>query len=100
MYLAPQVRCARGIQFVQLSQDSRQNHWLRILAYITGTVDQENLLRNEYLAAENRILIRSLRLRIMRQCLTPGPRPRVIFWRKLNAVERSSISCKLLDDLY
>ncbi len=30
--------------------------WARILAYITGTVDQELLSRNEYLAAENRIL--------------------------------------------
>src|SRR5215470_5295033 len=30
--------------------------WTRILAYMTGTVDQELLLRNEYLAAENRIL--------------------------------------------
>ena len=30
--------------------------WARILAYITGTVDQDLLLRNEYLAAENRIL--------------------------------------------
>ena len=30
--------------------------WVRILAYITGTVDQELLSRNEYLAAENRIL--------------------------------------------
>ena len=30
--------------------------WVRMLAYITGTVDQELLLRNEYLAAENRIL--------------------------------------------
>ena len=30
--------------------------WARILAYITGTVDQELLLRNEYLAAENQIL--------------------------------------------
>ena len=30
--------------------------WTRILAYITGSVDQELLLRNEYLAAENRIL--------------------------------------------
>ena len=30
--------------------------WPRILAYITGTVDQELLLRNEYLTAENRIL--------------------------------------------
>ena len=30
--------------------------WARVLAYITGTVDQELVLRNEYLAAENRIL--------------------------------------------
>jgi hypothetical protein len=29
--------------------------WARILAFITGTADQE-LLWNEYLAAENRIL--------------------------------------------
>jgi hypothetical protein len=27
--------------------------WARMLAYITGTVDQELLLRNEYLAAES-----------------------------------------------
>jgi putative transposase len=30
--------------------------WARILAYITGTVDQELLLRIEYLVVENRIL--------------------------------------------
>ena len=30
--------------------------WARILAYVTGAVDQELLARNEYLAAENRIL--------------------------------------------
>src|ERR1700720_317473 len=30
--------------------------WARILAYVTGTVDQELLARNEYLAAGNRIL--------------------------------------------
>jgi len=30
--------------------------WARILAYITGSVNQELLLRNEYLAAENLIL--------------------------------------------
>ncbi|MCP4042462.1 MAG: helix-turn-helix domain-containing protein, partial [Gammaproteobacteria bacterium] len=30
--------------------------WVRMLAYITGIVDQELLLRNEYLAAKNRIL--------------------------------------------
>ena len=31
-------------------------HWARLLAYVTGLVNQELLLRNEYLAAENRIL--------------------------------------------
>ena len=30
--------------------------WARILAYVTGTVDQELLAGNEYLAAENHIL--------------------------------------------
>ena len=30
--------------------------WKHMLAYITGTVDQELLLRNEYLMTENRIL--------------------------------------------
>lgn len=35
--------------------------WGRLLAYITGTADQELLLRNEYLAAENRILRRQLK---------------------------------------
>jgi putative transposase len=39
-------------------------HWVRILAYVTGTVDQELLLRNEYLAAENRILKAQLRGRL------------------------------------
>jgi hypothetical protein len=30
--------------------------WARMVAYVTGTVNQELLLRNEYLGAENRIL--------------------------------------------
>ena len=30
--------------------------WKHLLAYITGTVDQALLLRNEYLVTENRIL--------------------------------------------
>src|SRR4030088_2631323 len=30
--------------------------WARLLAFVTGLVNQELLLRNEYLAAENRIL--------------------------------------------
>ena len=35
--------------------------WARIPAYISGTVDQELLLRNEYLTAENQILRGQLR---------------------------------------
>jgi hypothetical protein len=38
--------------------------WAHILAYITGTVDQELLLRNEYLAAENRIFKAQLQGRL------------------------------------
>jgi putative transposase len=38
--------------------------WARILAYITRVVDQELLLRNEYLAAENRILKAQLQGRL------------------------------------
>src|SRR5215471_15595008 len=34
----------------------KENKWVRLLAYITGLVNQELLLQNEYLAAENRIL--------------------------------------------
>ena len=34
----------------------KNNHWTRLLAYVTGLVNQELLLQNEYLAAENRIL--------------------------------------------
>ena len=34
----------------------RNSRLLRLLAYVTGSVHQEFLLRNEYLAAENRIL--------------------------------------------
>ena len=39
--------------------------WTRMLAYITGTVDQELLLRNEYLAAENRILRAQIKGRLL-----------------------------------
>jgi hypothetical protein len=34
----------------------KKNDWLRLLGYVTGLVNQELLLRNEYLVAENRIL--------------------------------------------
>jgi hypothetical protein len=39
--------------------------WPRMLAYITGTVDQELLLRNEYLATENRILRAQVKGRLL-----------------------------------
>src|SRR5437899_13075545 len=39
--------------------------WARMLAYITRTVDQELLLRNEYLAAENRILRAQIKGRLL-----------------------------------
>jgi hypothetical protein len=38
--------------------------WMRILAYITRIVDQELLLRKEYLAAENRILKAQIKTRL------------------------------------
>src|ERR1700716_1646269 len=38
--------------------------WARMLAYVTGTVDQELLARNEYLAAENRIMKARLKGRL------------------------------------
>src|SRR6202166_4546526 len=34
----------------------RNSRWVRLLAYVSGSVKQELLLRNEYLAAENQIL--------------------------------------------
>src|SRR5258708_14139572 len=39
-------------------------HWARVLAFVTVMVDQELLLRNEYLAAENRILKAQLKGRL------------------------------------
>jgi putative transposase len=34
----------------------KDNKWVRLLTYVTAFVNQELLLQNEYLAAENRIL--------------------------------------------
>ena len=45
--------------------------WKRLLAYITGTVDEELLLRNEYLVTENKILRGQVRKRLR---LTDGER--------------------------
>jgi putative transposase len=45
--------------------------WKRLIAYITGSVDQELLLRNEYLATENRVLRNQIKGRLR---LTDGER--------------------------
>src|SRR5262252_4771712 len=45
--------------------------WKHLLAYITGTVDQALLVRNEYLVTENRILRNQLKGRVR---LTDGER--------------------------
>ena len=39
--------------------------WAQLLAYVTGTVNQELLLRNEYLVAENRILKAQIKGRLL-----------------------------------
>ncbi len=39
--------------------------WARMVAYVTGTVNQELLLRNEYLGAENRILRGQIKGRLL-----------------------------------
>jgi hypothetical protein len=45
--------------------------WARVLAYVTGTVDQELLAPNECLAAENRVALllhRHMRFWLARSC--------------------------------
>jgi hypothetical protein len=44
----------------------KENRWARLLAYVTGLISQELLLKNEYLAAENRILRAQLPARLVR----------------------------------
>lgn len=39
--------------------------WAHMLAYVTGTVNQELLLRNEYLTAENRVLRNQIKGRLL-----------------------------------
>src|SRR5213075_14942 len=51
-------------------------NWARLLAFVTGLVNQQLLLQNEYLAAENRVLRAHLPTRLR---LT---NPREIRWRK------------------
>ena len=50
----------------------RNKKWFRLLAYLTGSVNQELLPQNEYLAAENRILRAKLPSRL--RLSDPEPR--------------------------
>jgi hypothetical protein len=52
----------------------KENPWARLLAYVTGLINQELLLKNEYLAAENRILRAHLSARLRILPVPPGPR--------------------------
>jgi len=48
----------------------RDNKWLRLLAYVTGLVNQELLLQNEYLTAETGSCDGTCR----RDCVCPIPK--------------------------
>jgi hypothetical protein len=41
-----------------------RKNWLQLLAYVTGSINQELLLRNEYLVAENHILKSQIKRRL------------------------------------
>src|SRR2546425_4588088 len=49
---------------VKQVEAERYMSWKTLLAYITGRVDQELLLRNEYLVTENRILRHQMKGRL------------------------------------
>src|SRR5215468_3615010 len=50
----PYGACAGGYHELSVMRD--RFHWAHLLAFVTGLVNQELLLRNEYVVAENRIL--------------------------------------------
>jgi hypothetical protein len=56
---------ARKISVSILKTEGRLMIWARMLSYITGSVDQELLVRNEYLVAENRILRARIKGRLL-----------------------------------
>jgi hypothetical protein len=54
-----ETSCGQIIQTIWLSfmmDDPPDNNWARLVAYVTGLVNQKLLLQNAYLAAESRIL--------------------------------------------
>ena len=53
---APEDPLSTGCRYDEPSTMRDRFHCARLLAFVTGLVNQELLLRNEYLIAENRIL--------------------------------------------
>src|SRR5260370_15687644 len=68
--------------------------WARMLAYITGTVDQELLLRNEYLAAENRILRAQVQGRLLLSDSEKATLPEIAYRLGRKAMEGLTVSAK------
>ena len=52
-YLLDRLESKVAVRYVLQFSRGDAMDWKTMLAYITGSVDQELLLRNEYLAAEN-----------------------------------------------
>jgi hypothetical protein len=50
------LECGEASRFSMMTLRTNTTTCARLLAYVTGLVNQELLLQNEYLAAENRIL--------------------------------------------
>jgi hypothetical protein len=65
--------------------------WKRLLAYIAGSVDQELLLQNEYLANENRLLHDQIKGRVR---LSDGERKALAeIGRKLSGIIKARAMC-------
>jgi putative transposase len=64
LYLEPSILHTQRQLRVEQVEDARRMDWKTLLAYITGTVDQELLVRNQYLVTENRILRHQIQGRV------------------------------------
>jgi putative transposase len=68
--------------------------WPRLLAYITGTVDQELLLRNEYLVAENRVLKTQIKGRLLLSDAERATLAEIAHRLGRNSLEEVAVSAK------
>ena len=64
--------------------------WARLLAYVTGLVNQKLLLQNEYLAGENRILRAPLPARMR---LSDPERSTPLKWQRLGRAALQQVAC-------